>query len=307
MPLEHSPTRDTESQQAVILARNAPQTSDAVMNQQAGAANTQEGPENAINATHAIKLPQPFWREMPMQWFTVAKAAFSLSRITSDETKYRYVLVNLDPTILPFISDIIVNPPEQDKYGCIKKRMIEVFGESQETKLRQLLRGREMGHEKPSVFLQRIRNLAAGQVTDNVVRTLFLEQLPENIRSILAISQVEDLAQLALQADKIVEVSKPQVMAVSSNGTPPDSNAVSEPTIAELKTMIEELALEVRRGRYRRRFDNRKARPRSNTNRRNRDKVNNNNYCYYHRCFGENAKKCEKPCSWAKPVDKQEN
>lgn len=36
-----------------------------------------------------------------------------------------------------------------------------------------------------------------------------MEQLPENVRTILAISEVQDLAKLAAQADKIVEMAKP--------------------------------------------------------------------------------------------------
>lgn len=43
-----------------------------------------------------------------------------------------------------------------------------------------------------------------------------MENLFENLRTILAISETIDLAKLALQADKILEVSWPNLAAVSS-------------------------------------------------------------------------------------------
>ncbi|XP_024868631.1 uncharacterized protein LOC112452578 [Temnothorax curvispinosus] len=310
MPRNCSPTRPTASQHP---AREEIPPKEANTNSVSDTATTQEsddkkmsrvpeGSENMINAANVVKLPQPFWREMPAQWFTIAEAAFALAKITGDEIKYRYVLVNLDPATLPYVSDIIANPPEHDKYGTIKRRMTETFGESHETKLRKLLRGHEIGDEKPSVFLQRIRNMAAGQVSDNVLRTLFLEQLPNNIRSILAISQVEDITQLALQADKIVEVSKPQVMALSAKTDQPDEHTRTEITVTELKAMIEELAVEVRRGRTKRGTNSRGRRQRSYSNRRSRDRRSNNNFCYYHRRFGEDARNCEEPCAWKKQI-----
>ncbi|EFN84942.1 hypothetical protein EAI_10258 [Harpegnathos saltator] len=160
-----------------------------------------------INTTQRVKLPQPLWREMPTHWFNVVEATFALNRISSDETKYRHIISNLDPTIIPFVTDLITDPPNQNKYVAIKKRIIGAFGESKEAKLRKLLRGQELGDDKPSHLLQRLRNLAGSEGSDSVIRTLFLEQLPESARGILAISPEDDLDTLAMQTNKIMEVS----------------------------------------------------------------------------------------------------
>ena len=72
-----------------------------------------------------------------------------------------------------------------------------------------------MGDEKPSVFLQRLRNLAGAQCNDSVPRSLFMEQMPEHMQGILAISQLDDLAKLAAQADRIAEVMRPQIANIS--------------------------------------------------------------------------------------------
>lgn len=62
------------------------------------------------------------------------------------------MLTNLDPATIPFVADIITNPPLNGKYEAIKRRIIEAFGESQEAKLRKLLRGQEILDERPSHF-----------------------------------------------------------------------------------------------------------------------------------------------------------
>jgi len=48
-----------------------------------------------------------------------------------------------------------------------------------------------------------------------VFKTLFLEQLPDNIRSILAICEVTGLTRLAQLADRIFETSKANVAQVN--------------------------------------------------------------------------------------------
>lgn len=168
-----------------------------------------------VNTTKVIKLPQPLWRGMSEYWFKVVEATFLLHRVTSDDTKYRHVLANINPAIMPFVADIVANPPIDGKYDCIKKRIIDTFSESREASLKKLLRGQEIADDKPFHFLQRLRNLAGGQCLDSVIRSLFLEQLPENVRGTLAISPTEDLSILALQADRIMEVIKPQALVAA--------------------------------------------------------------------------------------------
>lgn len=141
--------------------------------------------------------------------------------------------MNLDASTLPFVSDIVASPPAMDRYEAIKDSLISSFDETSESKLRRLLRGTEITEEKPSNLLQRLRNLAGSQFPENVLRTLFLEQLPEQIRGILAISEVTDLTKLSIQADKIIDFSRPSIMAVDSTKPP-----TRKPEIAELEAQV---------------------------------------------------------------------
>ncbi|KMQ86146.1 pol polyprotein [Lasius niger] len=209
---------------------------------------------STLMATRQLKLPQPFWKEMPAHWFQIAEATFALHKITSDETKYRYVLTNLDPSVIPFVSDLITNPPATSKYDALRSRIINSFEETQESKLRKLLRGQDIADERPSHFLQRLRTLAGGQCTDSVIRSLFLDQLPEAARGVLAVSSLNDLDGLATMADKVVDIIKPQVVAIRQEDKSANHGQQTEPLttqMQELRAMVEKLTVEVRKGRPR--------------------------------------------------------
>ncbi|XP_071575620.1 uncharacterized protein [Temnothorax nylanderi] len=254
--------------------------------------------EPEVHTARLMRLP-PFWKANPNLWFAQAEAAFQLSRVSADDTKFRYVVFNLDQEVLPFVSDILENPPPTQKYQALKDRILTSFGETSESKLRRLLRGHEMGEEKPSNFLQRLRNLAGRACGDSILRTLFLEQLPESIRAVLAVGGVEDLTTLAMQADKAMEVMKPVISAVAIHSTS-TSQPVStlEQQIAELKKQVEALTVKTRKGRSK----SRGRGPRDRSVSRKRNVKQNTDYYYYHAKFGKEAYRCRPPCTWQKAV-----
>ena len=72
-----------------------------------------------------------------------------------------------------------------------------------------------MGDKKPSHFLQRLRNLAGSNIPDSILKTIFLEQIQSSLHDTLMASDNNDLARLALLADKITEFKSSQISAVS--------------------------------------------------------------------------------------------
>lgn len=84
----------------------------------------------SVNATALLRFP-PFWKNNPLMWLHQVEMAFSLSRITAEDTKYQYVILNLDNEVLPFVSDIVTAPPSHNKYQTLKNRILELFDESQ--------------------------------------------------------------------------------------------------------------------------------------------------------------------------------
>ena len=58
----------------------------------------------------SLKLP-PFWPNDPAVWFAQAEAQFITPSLTSQATKYAYVVVSLQPEIVQEVRDLLLNPP----------------------------------------------------------------------------------------------------------------------------------------------------------------------------------------------------
>jgi len=58
------------------------------------------------------------------------EAAFSFNRITSDESKFRHVVLNLDQSTFSLVADIVTSPLEREKYEAIKGRLVSVLEET---------------------------------------------------------------------------------------------------------------------------------------------------------------------------------
>ena len=65
-----------------------------------------------------------------------------------------------------------------------------------------LLKGKVLSDGKPSFLLNQLRNLNNNKCNDDVLKTIFVDQLPSHIRAILTISNVDNLQYLAELADK---------------------------------------------------------------------------------------------------------
>lgn len=95
-----------------------------------------------------------------------------------------------------------LTPPTGNKYESIKRRVISAYDEGNEARLRRLLRGhaRRQTNDLPPPFASSHRK----SVWRRRHTTLFLEQLPEPIRAILAISDTNDLQRLAEMAKRLM-------------------------------------------------------------------------------------------------------
>ncbi|XP_036325130.1 uncharacterized protein LOC118738314 [Rhagoletis pomonella] len=241
--------------------------------------------DGSLLATRAVKLP-PFWKDNCALWFVQVEAALEIAQIRSDISQYRYVQVHLDETTLPFVADIITSPPVDGKFLALKTRLLHTFEESGDSKLRRLLHNTEFTDGKPSHYLLRLKSLAAGMVTENILRTIFLEQMPQNVRSILAVNDTSGLDHLAVQADKIFEVQNSIMFVfaktVNDAITGTESPKTSAFVMDELSAQLQALTAAV------------------NKTNNDRAKEVTKDACYYHTRFGAQAKKCPQPCSFRK-------
>ena len=66
-----------------------------------------------------LKLPT-FWTTCLLAWFAQTEAQFSLRNISSDDTKYYYVVAVLDANTATRALSIISSPPAEQKYELLK-------------------------------------------------------------------------------------------------------------------------------------------------------------------------------------------
>ncbi|KYB29887.1 hypothetical protein TcasGA2_TC034537 [Tribolium castaneum] len=161
--------------------------------------------------------PTPFWKGDAKLWFIQLEAQFNLGKITSDTTKYHYVVSAIDTSVLQQIADFVTNPPAVNQYEGIKQRLISTFSDSQERQLRKLLSEIDLGDKKPSQLLNEMKRLGDSAVSDELLKTLWLQRLPTHVQSVLATSS-DPIQNLAQMADKIVEIQ--HMFSVCTVATP---------------------------------------------------------------------------------------
>ncbi|GFT99864.1 uncharacterized protein TNCV_749201 [Trichonephila clavipes] len=102
----------------------------------------------------ALRLP-PFWKSNVRLWIAQCDHAFTFSGISSDDTKYSALVANLDAETLSYVSDIVLSPPNSDKYHTLSQRLITQFSDSETQKINKLLTDLQLGDEKPSHLLRK--------------------------------------------------------------------------------------------------------------------------------------------------------
>ncbi|GBM48062.1 hypothetical protein AVEN_34387-1 [Araneus ventricosus] len=151
----------------------------------------------------SIKIP-PFWTDKPEIWFYQVEDQFQICKITSEDTKFNYLVAQLEPRFLENIWDIIKDS-SVNKYSTAKERLLTTFEEN-ENKIKRLIIGLELGDMMPSQILRNMRSLGEPYISENVLRTLWLEKMPDTVKSIVIVNE-ESLEKLAAMADKIVEMN----------------------------------------------------------------------------------------------------
>ena len=116
------------------------------------------------------------------------------------------------------VRDLILAPPTENSYDKLKDQLVRRTAASEQRRLQKLFNSEELGDCKPSQLLRRMQQLLgekAATTDRSLLKELFLQRLPVNIRMVLTstgdFTSLEDLAQLA---DK---VAVPSVSPVSTN------------------------------------------------------------------------------------------
>lgn len=222
----------------------------------------------------------------------------------SDESRYDIVVSKLSKEAIQQVTDILVEPPAVKKFETLKTRLLAIYEESKNRQLQKLISEMELGDQKPSQLLRRMRELAKDKVPDETLKILWQNHLPSTIRAVLTVSDTKELDGLAIIADNVFETTRAiHVDEIS----PPAPQQTASKDIDRILAEISKLSLQVEQlERSRppfRRWNN--YRPRSASRNRDRDpsaqrriSEGPNDLCFYHRRFSSKARKCVEPCTW---------
>ena len=172
--------------------------------------------DGEISVVKRLRLP-PFWPEKPQIWFFQIEAQFRLEGIRSETVKFNTLVANLDTKYLEHIWDII-GSDVTDKYEASKKRLLNIFQESDDRQLKKLLTGLELGDMLPSQLFRKMKALAGTEITEKVLRALWLDKLPSSMKDILSVCD-GNLDKLVVVADKIADNSRSEIYNVDPPGT----------------------------------------------------------------------------------------
>jgi hypothetical protein len=203
--------------------------------------------------------------------------------MSSEQTKFCYVISQLDHQSASEVEDIIVSPLEQDPYTKLKTKLVSRLFSSKEQGIRQLLT-LEMGNRKPSQFLRHLRSLVP-DMPDDFLCSIWSSQLSPNVQAVLVIQPKGDLNDAAHCADRIKATSQPMLTSIMPL---PERNALLQQIeivscqVAALRTELNHLC-----------SSSRDPRP-SKRNRHSGSRFPSRNdaistLCWYHRRYGVRA------------------
>ena len=181
-------------------------------------------------AAVSFKAPS-FWNTNARAWFLRLEASFATHSppITNDKTKFYHVVQLLDSATSRRVQATIEHPPTEDMYGTLKTALLDAFEPTQLQKDTELLNLAGLGDKRPSEMLQYMRSLNSDPKT--LFQTLFLNQLPPEVRRILAQKTGMSLDDLVKTADRILEVDLPtpaMVAATKFQNPPPREMAFDD-------------------------------------------------------------------------------
>ena len=238
--------------------------------------------------------PLPAYVYDSAEWFLQVEAIFQMLRVRSQPRKFASVMQKLPPDIVGKVSDILSDIPQENPYDRLKEAIIKRTGRSEEEKIEDVLRNVTRGDRTPSELLQYMRSqLGTKNVSDKVLRTMWMDRLPRSVNQIIApLMRTAALDDLAESADLVFSRVDNSVNTVRT--TEPVAQTSIERTLADLQQQVKDLRIALQRqerGRTPCKCDHNRTQSRS------RDRSARDGLCFYHRRYGDKARKCTPPCN----------
>ena len=249
----------------------------------------------------------PFISQDPSTWFSILECNFKASKITVSLTKFVKTSTVLPADVLSQVADVVsAASSSATPYEDLKAAVLKRLQSTVSSRLQELLSKEELGGEKPTDLLRRMKKLL-GDKYNSFDKELFLQLFyqrlpPDTQRCLFTVKNKLSADELATLADEF--------MATLPQGQPAAVASISaEDSTKQLVELVSQLRLEVRdlRKEVRERSCSRsRSSSRHHFRRRQRSKSKTpetSGFCYYHEEYGKDARNCKSPCNFAKSLN----
>ncbi|CAE1149040.1 unnamed protein product [Acanthosepion pharaonis] len=250
-------------------------------------------------ATFRIELPT--YNTSVQTWFVQLGAIFQARYITSQQSKFAYVVEKLPADVASEVADILNDIPPDKPYEVLKQVILQRTACSEEHKIKELTNV-TLGNNKPSQLLRKMQTLVGtNSMSEAVLKQMWLDKLsPDTVQILATLTDEVFIQKLAAIADKISDTRPTHLIAsvaLSSDSTPGTNQQLQT-----LASEVRKLSLRINEIQYI------PSRSRSNSTNRNsvhrrrstsrRPQHQPRSVCWYHEVFSARAKKCQPLCSY---------
>ncbi|XP_018787483.1 PREDICTED: uncharacterized protein LOC108968146 [Bactrocera latifrons] len=235
------------------------------------------------------RIPLPAMSEDSIEaYFYSLEFWFEASRVFSDTAKFNIVLASVPPAKLLEMRHLIDDTPPTDKFSYIRRRIIENFAESQQSRLQRVLKELPLGDRRPSDLYHEMRRTAGTTLSESILHDLWVSRLPTCAQAAIIATSVPISDKIKI-ADSLTECLSlkdgGQIFEIRTESQPQGELSDIRNEIAALSKPVGQLMRNVKST----------GRQRSRSTSRERPVIQHtNNFCWYH----ANATKCRQPCSF---------
>ena len=261
-------------------------------------------------------------------WLVQVECAFAVAGITNDGQKFKLLVANLPVHVASQVRDVVTRQP--GSFEELKTALKSRLAQSRASRLETLLRDQHLGDQKPTQLLRNMQHMLGNSGSDvGLLRTLFLQRLPQATRAALALlAEDTSLENLASAADRFQDASGGATVsavaapssAIATCASVPaanpccnagcdsrtDINSDLVAAVSALTTAVAQIqaTMQNRGSGARQRSRSRPRQPARSDSSATQpvpptpEDVDRDRYCWYHRKFGAEAHRCSPPCAW---------
>ncbi|VDM02499.1 unnamed protein product [Schistocephalus solidus] len=115
----------------------------------------------------------------PHVWFRRIEAVLSTRRITSERSRYSYVVQSLPFDVVIDVEDLLDPIPADEPYTRLKDAVIHREAKSADRMLLEVFTQVDLGDQTPCQLMQHMRSLLAGRhMDDEIFQEIWIDKLP---------------------------------------------------------------------------------------------------------------------------------